>query len=112
MRGRVGRGSEASFCILLYQSPLSEMAQSRLQVMRESTDGFVIAEADLALRGPGEVLGTRQTGMIRYKVADLVRDNVVFKSLATWKDHLTGLPQEELDKIMSRWCSNLEYAQA
>lgn len=74
LRGRVGRGSTASHCVLLYQAPLSALGRERLGIMRESSDGFVIAEKDLELRGPGEVLGTRQTGLVQFRVADLVRD--------------------------------------
>mgnify|MGYP004282726331 CR=1 FL=1 len=68
------RGSAASHCVLLYHAPLSALGRERLGIMRESTDGFVIAEKDLALRGPGEVLGTRQTGVVQFRVADLIRD--------------------------------------
>ncbi len=71
LRGRVGRGQAASHCVLLYQSPLSQQAKRRLSAMRESNDGFYIAEQDLALRGPGEVLGTRQTGDMSFRIADL-----------------------------------------
>jgi len=74
LRGRVGRGRAASSCVLLYQTPLSRMARARLEVMRETSDGFRIAEKDLELRGPGEVLGTRQTGQLAFRVADLARD--------------------------------------
>ncbi|QDW67080.1 ATP-dependent DNA helicase RecG [Luteimonas granuli] len=74
LRGRVGRGSEASTCVLLYQPPLSRMARERLETMRATSDGFVIAEKDLELRGPGELLGTRQTGLAAFRVADLARD--------------------------------------
>ncbi|MGY0652177.1 ATP-dependent DNA helicase RecG [Luteimonas sp. A537] len=74
LRGRVGRGSEASSCVLLYQAPLSRTARERLATMRETGDGFVIAEKDLELRGPGELLGTRQTGLATFRVADLARD--------------------------------------
>jgi ATP-dependent DNA helicase RecG len=74
LRGRVGRGSAASHCVLLYGSPLSHNGRERLRVMRESNDGFYIAEQDLELRGPGEVLGTRQTGEMQFKIADLQRD--------------------------------------
>lgn len=75
LRGRVGRGSAASHCVLLYGSPLSHNSRERLRVMRESSDGFYIAEQDLLLRGPGEVLGTRQTGEMQFKIVDLQRDS-------------------------------------
>ncbi|RYD89815.1 MAG: ATP-dependent DNA helicase RecG, partial [Sphingobacteriales bacterium] len=75
LRGRVGRGSTASFCVLLYKSPLSENGTERLSTLRASTDGFVIAEKDLELRGPGEILGTRQTGVLGFRVANLLRDD-------------------------------------
>ena len=71
LRGRVGRGSIESHCLLIFQPPLSQTARERLTVMRESQDGFVIAEKDLAIRGPGEVLGTRQTGLSSFRVARL-----------------------------------------
>jgi ATP-dependent DNA helicase RecG len=74
LRGRVGRGVHESTCVLLYRAPLSEMARARLAALRESTDGFEIAQRDLELRGPGELLGTRQTGLAQLRVADLVRD--------------------------------------
>ncbi len=74
LRGRVGRGSTHSHCILLYQTPLSKAGKQRLSVMRESTDGFYIAEKDLELRGPGQVLGTQQTGLMSFRVADISRD--------------------------------------
>ncbi|MFC6670439.1 ATP-dependent DNA helicase RecG [Marinobacterium aestuariivivens] len=74
LRGRVGRGSVESFCVLMYQAPLSKQGRERLAVMRETNDGFRIAEKDLELRGPGEVLGTRQTGMMQFRIADLQRD--------------------------------------
>jgi ATP-dependent DNA helicase RecG len=71
LRGRVGRGSAASHCVLLYQAPLGQHSKARLQVMRASNDGFFIAEEDLRQRGPGEVLGTRQTGLLEFRVARL-----------------------------------------
>ncbi|MFP5384390.1 MAG: ATP-dependent DNA helicase RecG [Gammaproteobacteria bacterium] len=74
LRGRVGRGAQQSYCVLMYKSPLSQLGRERLAVMRETTDGFRIAEKDLELRGPGEVLGTRQTGDLSLRVADLLRD--------------------------------------
>ncbi|MFN7098214.1 MAG: ATP-dependent DNA helicase RecG, partial [Gammaproteobacteria bacterium] len=75
LRGRVGRGQAESFCVLLYQTPLSETARERLAVMRETNDGFIIAERDLTLRGPGEILGTRQAGSMQLRIADLRRDS-------------------------------------
>ena len=74
LRGRVGRGQHASSCLLLYRSPLSPLARERLAVMRDTNDGFVVARRDLELRGPGEFLGTRQTGLAQMRVADLARD--------------------------------------
>ena len=74
LRGRVGRGSQASTCVLLYRPPLSELARERLGVLRATNDGFAVAQKDLELRGPGEVLGTRQTGIMQLRVADLLRD--------------------------------------
>jgi ATP-dependent DNA helicase RecG len=74
LRGRVGRGAVASTCVLLYQPPLSALARQRLETLRETNDGFVIAETDLRLRGPGELLGTRQTGQMAFRIADVVRD--------------------------------------
>ncbi|WP_250656457.1 ATP-dependent DNA helicase RecG [Alkalimarinus coralli] len=74
LRGRVGRGSTASYCVLMYHPPLSQNGKERLKVMRESNNGFVIAEKDLELRGPGEVLGTRQTGLMQFRLAELERD--------------------------------------
>lgn len=74
LRGRVGRGPGESYCVLMYQTPLSQVARERLAVLRETSDGFRIAEKDLELRGSGEVMGVRQTGQIQFRIADLVRD--------------------------------------
>jgi len=74
LRGRVGRGQVDSYCLLMYQSPLTEQAKQRLGILRDSQDGFIIAQKDLELRGPGEVLGTRQAGLLQFQVADLIRD--------------------------------------
>jgi ATP-dependent DNA helicase RecG len=79
LRGRVGRGAHQSYCILLYQSPLSDASRERLKVMTETTDGFVIAERDLALRGPGDFFGTRQSGVPTLRTGDLIRDHAIME---------------------------------
>ena len=81
LRGRIGRGSQDSDCILLFNPPLSDIGKARLGVMRETADGFVIAEKDMELRGPGDLLGTRQTGMQTFKIADLGRDAALIPSV-------------------------------
>src|SRR5262249_60567938 len=80
LRGRVGRGSHQSYCCLIYQSPLSDEARERLKAMAETTDGFQIAERDLALRGPGDFFGTRQAGLPTFRLIDLARDQGLFRS--------------------------------
>lgn len=112
LRGRVGRGEQASFCVLLYQSPLSKMAQARLKIMRETMDGFVIAEEDLALRGPGEVLGVRQTGELQFKVADFHRDKAYFEVLEQWEVLLKELGTTMLQRMCQRWNVKIDYANA
>jgi len=74
LRGRVGRGAAQSHCVLLYKQPLGKIAKSRLGILRDTNDGFIVAQRDLELRGPGELLGTRQTGLPQYRIADLSRD--------------------------------------
>jgi len=99
LRGRVGRGSAVSHCVLLYHPPLSQIGRERLGIMRETNDGFIIAEKDLELRGPGEMLGTRQTGLLQFKVADLMRDADLLPAVrdaaqalvARWPDHVSPL---------------------
>ncbi len=103
LRGRVGRGAAASNCVLLYQSPLSQMAKQRLATMRETNDGFVIAEKDLELRGPGELLGTRQTGLAAFRVADLARDADLLPQVRDLADRLLADAPDVADRIIARW---------
>ena len=103
LRGRVGRGAAASNCVLLYQSPLSQMAKQRLATMRETNDGFVIAEKDLELRGPGELLGTRQTGLAAFRVADLARDADLLPQVRELADRLLADSPRIADRIIARW---------
>jgi ATP-dependent DNA helicase RecG len=103
LRGRVGRGSTQSSCVLLYNPPLGDLAKQRMEIMRQTSDGFQIAEKDLELRGPGEVLGTRQTGMMLFRVADLARDASLLKMIPTTADILLKDHPEQADKLIRRW---------
>lgn len=103
LRGRVGRGSVASHCVLLYHSPLSKTAQKRLGVLRESNDGFVIAQRDLEIRGPGELLGTKQTGLADFKIADLVRDQRLIPEVQRIARHIHDSYPENAKAIINRW---------
>lgn len=104
LRGRVGRGSMASYCVLLYQSPLSQRALTRLQVIRDHTDGFYIAEEDLALRGPGELLGARQAGIARYRIADMVKDREWVEQACQWAHQLFDtMPDPHVKLLINRW---------
>lgn len=113
LRGRVGRGSIASHCVMLYGDKLSLQAKERLGVMRETNDGFEIAEKDLALRGPGELLGTRQTGEMEYRLADLQRDAGMLDDIHRIGDSLTLYHSDIVEKILDRWFGKKrEYMQA
>ncbi|MDA0149359.1 ATP-dependent DNA helicase RecG [Vibrio sp. LaRot3] len=103
LRGRVGRGSVASHCVLLYHSPLSKTAQKRLGVLRESNDGFVIAQRDLEIRGPGELLGTKQTGMADFKIADLVRDQRLIPEVQRIARYIHDNYPSNAASIIDRW---------
>ncbi len=103
LRGRVGRGSTASSCVLLYQAPLSQMARQRLATMRETNDGFVIAERDLQLRGPGELLGTRQTGIAAFRIADLGRDAVLLPTVQCIGEMLMSSSPDLAERVTARW---------
>lgn len=103
LRGRVGRGSDDSYCLLMYQGPLSDTARHRLGVLRDSNDGFVIAEKDLKLRGPGEVMGTRQTGQMQFKITDLVRDADVLAAVQQIGDDFLTQAPEAVQPLCDRW---------
>ncbi|MFC3114922.1 ATP-dependent DNA helicase RecG [Cellvibrio fontiphilus] len=112
LRGRVGRGSAASHCVLLYGSPLSHNGRERLRVMRESSDGFYIAEQDLELRGPGEVLGTRQTGEMQFKIADLQRDGHLLPQVKDAALLLMSDYPQACEQLVVRWLGhNQRYLQ-
>lgn len=103
LRGRVGRGSVASHCVLMYQPPLSDTAKRRLSALRDTTDGFAIARADLELRGPGEVLGTRQTGAASFRIADLVRDADLAEAALGLADDMLAYHPRDADILIERW---------
>ncbi|UCJ17950.1 ATP-dependent DNA helicase RecG [Pseudomonas sp. MM211] len=103
LRGRVGRGSAASHCVLLYHPPLSQIGRERLGIMRETSDGFIIAEKDLELRGPGEMLGTRQTGLLQFKVADLMRDADLLPAVRDAAQELLEHWPQHVSPLLERW---------
>ncbi len=103
LRGRVGRGSVASSCVLLYQPPLGQLARERLQVMRDTNDGFRIAEKDLELRGPGEVLGTRQTGQLAFRIADLSRDAHLLPAVQHVGEVMLSEHPRQAEALIERW---------
>ena len=103
LRGRVGRGSRKSVCLMLYEGPLSTSARARLDVLRETTDGFRIAERDMEIRGPGELLGTRQTGQIDFKIANLERDRELLPQVRSAADALLRKPRSQINPLLKRW---------
>ena len=103
LRGRVGRGSEKSICILMYQSPLSDYAKERLDILRQSNDGFMIAQKDLELRGPGEILGTQQTGIASMKIANIVRDAYLLKEVGYYSSKMLEARLESQNALINRW---------
>lgn len=111
LRGRVGRGARKSVCVLLYRGPLSANARARLDVMRSTTDGFVVAQRDLELRGPGEVLGTRQTGVLKLRVADLIRDQALVPKAADAANTIMNDHPQHVDALITRWVGeNVHYS--
>ena len=103
LRGRVGRGSKKSACVLLYQSPLSQTAKERLDILRQSNDGFLIAQKDLELRGPGEILGTQQTGIASMKIANIVRDAYLLKQVGYYSSKMLEAEHNSQNALMTRW---------
>jgi ATP-dependent DNA helicase RecG len=108
LRGRVGRGTAESHCLLLYRQPLGEVSKLRLGIMRESNDGFYIAERDLEIRGPGEILGTRQTGLMAFRIADLVRDSHLQPKVKLWAEKIRAQQPALVDPLIRRWIAQAE----
>ncbi|HNE01181.1 MAG TPA: helicase-related protein, partial [Plasticicumulans sp.] len=108
LRGRVGRGAAASSCVLMYHPPLSEQGRARLGVLRETSDGFVIARRDLELRGPGGVLGTRQTGTLALRIADLLRDEPLLPAVQRAADRLLVEHPNAAAALARRWTGERE----
>ena len=108
LRGRVGRGAAVSSCVLLYRAPLAPLARERLRVLRDCGDGFEIARRDLALRGPGELLGTRQTGLAQLKVADLIRDADLLPAVQTSAERLLDREPHKVAALTARWLGDAE----
>lgn len=108
LRGRTGRGKVGGFCLLMYHAPLSSMARERLAVMRRTTDGFEIAQRDLELRGPGEILGIRQTGEMALKIADFARDSDLLPMVQQAADMMQTLCPGQIPLLVKRWAGNRE----
>jgi len=108
LRGRVGRGARASHCLLLYQPPLSLNGKKRLSIMRDSTDGFYIAEQDLAIRGPGQVLGTQQTGLMNFRIAELSRDADLLDPVKSAADLMEINHPTHIAPVVDRWLGDRE----
>jgi ATP-dependent DNA helicase RecG len=108
LRGRVGRGTVESTCVLLYAPPLTPVARERLAVLRDTNDGFEVSRRDLELRGPGELLGTRQTGLMQLKVADLVRDADLLPGVQRAADLMLAGTRANIDALLRRWVADGE----
>ena len=103
LRGRVGRGAAQSHCVLLYKGPLGQVAKERLAVLRNTNDGFIVAQRDLELRGPGELLGTSQTGMPDYRVANIVRDAEIMPQVQIAAEDIRRSSPQRATVIVRRW---------
>jgi ATP-dependent DNA helicase RecG len=108
LRGRVGRGTEESHCVLLYGAQLSQQSKERIRILRETSDGFVVAEKDLRLRGPGEVLGTRQTGELQFHIADLMRNEDMLSEVKACAVRLLKERPESVEPLIRRWLRGRE----
>ena len=108
LRGRVGRGNLQSYCVLLYQSPLSDVAKRRLDIMRQTTDGFKIADEDLKLRGPGDFLGTQQTGVSRFRVANILEHQALLPKVKAICKNIETKQPELIAKLVQRWYQDAE----
>jgi ATP-dependent DNA helicase RecG len=108
LRGRVGRGAAQSNCVLLYKAPLGPLARNRLAVLRDTNDGFRVAQRDLELRGPGELLGTRQTGLPQYRVADLLRDARLMPAVQMAAESMRRSSGNHISAIIRRWTGGPE----
>ena len=106
LRGRVGRGKDQSVCILMYQAPLSSNAIERIDILRQTNDGFEIANKDLELRGPGEILGTQQTGIANMKIANIVRDGYLLNQVRFYTEELLKLDEKSQTDIINRWITD------
>jgi ATP-dependent DNA helicase RecG len=108
LRGRVGRGSIESTCVLLYKPPLNEIARERLGVLRDTNDGFEVARRDLELRGPGELLGTKQTGLMQMRVADLARDVDLLPRVQRAAEIMLAHHETNIAPLLARWIGHGE----
>jgi ATP-dependent DNA helicase RecG len=108
LRGRVGRGTTNSHCVLLYRKPLGNLSKERLEVMRESNDGFFIAERDLEIRGPGELLGTRQSGAMQFRIANLLRDRDMLPAVREASLFLMTENRDKAHLLAERWIKEPE----
>lgn len=108
LRGRIGRGPKQSHCLLLYRAPLSQTSRKRLTVMREMSDGFLIAEEDLKIRGPGEIFGSRQSGSLQFRIADLIRDHHMLDEIASVARDMLVHDPAKAQAIIDRWIISIE----
>jgi len=108
LRGRVGRGSDASHCLMMYKKPLGKLARQRLSIMREYSSGFDVARKDLELRGPGEVLGTRQTGEMDFRVADILKDEYMIDDVKKVAIEMLNDHPDRVQRLIRRWLNRSE----